>query len=101
MESLRELADRLDEAAATLTGAGRDLTAAGRSDPVPDGAGTGRLTETTRALTGQWSAATECRAHEAVTAADRIAGLAANLRLVAEGYADTDDAVRRRHAQEW
>ncbi|RKR89796.1 hypothetical protein BDK92_4153 [Micromonospora pisi] len=100
MESLRELADRLDEAAATLTGAGRGLAAASGSDRVPDAAGTGRFTETTGALTGQWSAATGARAREAVTAADRIADLAANLRLVAEGYTDTDDAARRRHAQE-
>lgn len=98
MESLRELANRLDEAAETLAAAGPALTAAGRTDPTPGGAG--RLADATRALVGQWSAAATARAEEAGTGADRFADLAATLRLVADGYADTDDAARRRHAEE-
>ncbi|MFK3981503.1 hypothetical protein ACI2K4_14140 [Micromonospora sp. NPDC050397] len=100
MESLRELANRLDEAAATLAAAGPALTAAGRTEPSPGEAGTGRLTEVTRALFEQWSAAATARAQEAATGADRLADLAATLRQVADGYADTDDAARRRHAEE-
>ncbi|MGW4462881.1 hypothetical protein [Micromonospora sp. NPDC004704] len=100
MESLRELANRLDEAAGTLTAAGRELGRLDRTSPAPGSDGPGRLAETVHALTGQWLAATGARATEATVTADRVADLAARLRVVADGYTDTDDAARRRHAEE-
>ncbi|WP_329106598.1 hypothetical protein OG792_01500 [Micromonospora sp. NBC_01699] len=100
MESLRELADKLDEAAGTLTAAGRELGRADRARPALRVDGPGRLTGTIRALGEQWQAAIGARATEATLTADRVADLAATLRLVADGYADTDDAARRRHARE-
>ncbi|MEV4626665.1 hypothetical protein AB0J90_10305 [Micromonospora sp. NPDC049523] len=100
MESLRELANRLDETAGSLTDIGRELGRVDRTAPAPGGEGSGRLAETIRALTEQWSAATGARATEATVTADRVADLAARLRVVADGYTDTDEAARRRHAEE-
>lgn len=100
MESLRELANRLDEAAGTLTGVGRELAGGGRAYPELGGDGPGQLTQTSRALTEQWWAAIDARAREAAVTADRLADLAAILRTMAAAYTDTDDAARRRHAEE-
>jgi hypothetical protein len=100
VESLRELANRLDEAAGALTGAGRTVATAGTSYSLVGADGPGRLADTGRALSEQWLAATDARAREAATTAARLAELASTLRVVAAAYTDTDDTVRRRHAEE-
>jgi hypothetical protein len=96
MDSLRVLANRLDEASATLTALSRSVTAA---DPAQVAFGTdapGRPGEIGRALHRQWVAATGDRAREAHAAAAQLASVAAALREAADRYADTDSAVTRR-----
>ena len=97
MDSLRDLAGRLDEAGGTLAGVARELAYAGPPETAFGVDAPGRLGEVGRALHEQWVAATDSRAREATTTADRLAATAAALRVAATGYADTDDAARRRH----
>jgi len=100
VDSLRDLAGRLDEAAATLTAAAGTVAAVGPAGSAFGVDGPGRLGELGRALHGQWAAATDARAREAARAAGLLAETATTLRTTAESYADTDDAARRRHAEE-
>ncbi|GAB3154732.1 hypothetical protein GCM10027290_49620 [Micromonospora sonneratiae] len=96
MDSLRELASRLDEAAATMTSVARavstvDLgqTALGADEP-------GRPGELGRALYAQWVAATLDRSREATDLAHQLADVAAAVRVAAAGYADVDQGSARR-----
>jgi hypothetical protein len=100
VDSLRALAGRLDEAAATLTAAAHTVAVAGPPYPAFPVDAPGRLADLGHALHEQWAAATEARAREAAALAVRLTDAAATLRLVAANYADTDDAARRRHPEE-
>ncbi|MEV4760583.1 hypothetical protein AB0J86_36525 [Micromonospora sp. NPDC049559] len=100
METLRDLAGRLDEAAVTLTAATYEVA---RTGPAPRAFGAdapGWPGELGRALYEQWISATAARSREAAVAAARLADAATTLRVVAAGYDDTDEAARRRHAGE-
>jgi hypothetical protein len=100
VDSLVNRADRLDEAAATLTAASYAV-AAGPLDPAEFGAeAPGRLGELGRELHGRWIAALAAREREATTMAARLTDAATAVRTAAAGYAGTDDVARRRHAQE-
>ncbi|QLQ38958.1 hypothetical protein [Micromonospora robiginosa] len=100
MESLRALADRLDDAGATLATLARTVTATDPPHPAFGAHATGRPGEVGRALHRQWMAATADRAREAQAAANRLAAAAAALRSAAERYAAADEAVSRRFARE-
>ncbi len=96
MNDLRALADRLDEASATLTALSRSVTA---TDPPQVAFGVdapGRPGEIGRALHRQWAAATGDRAREAHAAAAGLAATADALRQAADRYADTDSVTARR-----
>lgn len=100
MESLPHLAARFDEAAATLTGAGRRLVDLEQPGTAFGADAPGRLGEFGRALHGQWLAAFGARSREAVAAGARLADTAGTLRIVAADYADADEAARRRRPEE-
>lgn len=100
MDSLRDAARRLDAAAANLTDTASALDAT-RPTARDFGADTpGALGELGRALSGRWAAATDVRVRAAVAAAALLTETAAALRVAAESYTDTDDAARRRQAEE-
>jgi hypothetical protein len=100
VESLRAAAGRLDAAADSIVDAGHAVSLDGLS-PADFGAeAPGRLGELGRALHGRWAAALEDRRGEAAQAGARLADLAGSLRVASSGYADTDQAVRRRQPEE-
>lgn len=89
MESMREAADRLDDAASTLDSAYRKLvdleTATWIGVDAP-----GRLGELHRSLSTQWTRVVEGHAREAASTAARLAGAAESLRIAASAYAEAD-----------
>ena len=111
MRSVSRVADRLEEAAAVLAGAGRDRPGPGRDgpragrDPQPDpGAATGTDLpggpgEVTAALHRQRTAALDARAREVSSAAARLDALARDLRTAVAGYALADEAAHTRAAR--
>lgn len=100
MDSPRDVAGRLDEAAANLSTAAATVAAVGPGERAFGVDGPGRLGELGRALHGQWLAATDARVREASGAASLLAETAGALRAAAGAYADVDDAARRRHPEE-
>ncbi|MFU8871007.1 hypothetical protein [Micromonospora sp. SL4-19] len=100
METLRDLAARLDEAGATLATLARTVTATDPPHPAFGAHAEGRPGEIGRALHRQWTAATGDRAREADAAAARLAAAAAALRAAADRFVATDDFARRRLARE-
>ncbi|MGW0432373.1 type VII secretion target [Micromonospora sp. NPDC003197] len=100
MDSLRDLADRLDAAATALDVAARTLATVAPA-PIELGADTpGRPGELGRALHQQWLTAATARSSEAARAAGHLADVAASVRVAAAGYADVDEAARRRQPGE-
>jgi hypothetical protein len=95
MDSLVELAARLDEAARAMTRAGTTLAHLDPGGVAFGGAGPGRLGETGRALHNQLVRAIGARSREAAAAGARLADTAQALRWAAAGYLDVDDAARR------
>ncbi|MCW3844553.1 hypothetical protein ONA70_31190 [Micromonospora yasonensis] len=100
METLRALAVRLEEASATLDTLSRTVTAADPAHPAFGAHATGRPGEIGRALHRQWATATGDRAHEAHTAAIRLAAAASALREAADRYTATDESAQRRFRRE-
>jgi hypothetical protein len=100
VDNLRDHASRFDRAAANLTDAASELAAAVPSEQDFGADGPGLLGEVGLALYGHWAAVTDARVREATLVADLLLDTADALRLAAESYADTDDAARRRHAEE-
>ncbi|MDG4833831.1 hypothetical protein O7627_31645 [Solwaraspora sp. WMMD1047] len=100
METLTELARRLDRSAETLPTAARAI---GHTGPTPEAFGAdgpGRLAEVGRALHEQWLSAAVARTREAEAFAARLAETAATLRAVAECYTNADDTARRRQPEQ-
>jgi hypothetical protein len=94
VESLRRLADQLEQASAVFAGARPD-----EHDPPGDQDGQpGAPGEVMAALRRQLGAALHSRTREASAAATRLGGLAAELRVAAAGYATTDESARSRAA---
>lgn len=100
MDTLRAAARRLDLAAETVADTGNGIELDGPAGHEFGADGTGRLGELGRALHGRWLAAVEDRRAEAADIRARLAELAESLRLAADGYADTDHAVRHRQSEE-
>lgn len=100
MDSLRKLADRLDDAGGDLAELARRLPYVGPGERAFAVDGPGRLGEVGRALHRQWLVALDNRTRELTGAAERLADTAAALRTAETEYADRDDTVRRRHAGE-
>jgi hypothetical protein len=97
-----QLADRLEQAADTLTMVDKRLpghaVAAGAFGAAGSGGGLpGRLG---RELHEHWSAVLDARSREAGGAASRLAGLAQSVRTTVRHYDETDDLVRRRLTRE-
>jgi hypothetical protein len=99
VDTLRKLAGRLDEAAATVTAVAHQVEAAGPPHPAFGADGPGWPGELGRALHEQWLAATGARAREAAATAARLADVATAVHVAATGYAETDHAARHRHAE--
>ncbi|HET6480301.1 MAG TPA: hypothetical protein VFG35_09730 [Actinoplanes sp.] len=113
------LADRLDEAAETLTALSRDvpslsvaphtfgavpaLSGAGGGAPGPGSAeaGPGLPGQVGQALCDRWTAVLDARGREASSAAVRLAEMAHSVRTTRRRYAETDEAAERRFTQEW
>ena len=93
---MEKLAGGLESAADALTTVDSSL-AAHRSAPGAFAAGDegtpGRLG---RQLHERWLAVLAARSQEAAEAAAHLTSLAADVRAIAEGYAETDDQVGRR-----
>jgi hypothetical protein len=96
MDSLAELAARLDEAALAMSRAAATLAGLDPGGGPLGVAGPGRLGETGRVLHGQLVEAIGARSREAVAAGARLADTAQALRRAAAGYLDVDSAAGRR-----
>lgn len=96
MDSLRDLAGRIDEATEPLTELARRLPYVGAAGDALHADGPGRPGEIGRALRRQWETILDDRVRELAGAADRLTDTAAALRTAAERYADSDDAAEQR-----
>jgi hypothetical protein len=99
---MEQLADRLEQAADTLTTMDKRMpahavvaSAFGANDP--GGGLPGRLG---RELYEHWTAVLDARSREAASAAARLADTAQSVRETLQQYGDTDDLVRRRLTRE-
>ncbi|AGZ38677.1 type VII secretion target [Actinoplanes friuliensis] len=93
---MEKLAERLDSAADALTTVDRSLSAHAASASAfgaDDEGVPGRLG---RQLHERWLAVLAARSQEAAAAAARLTELAADVRLAAKNYTETDDEVARR-----
>ena len=96
METMRQAADRLDDAASTLDSAYRRLVDLESAGPRLGEDPPGRFGELDRALRAQWTDIVESHAREAAATAARLAGAAESLRVAAAAYVDADQGARRR-----
>ena len=92
------VADRLDQAADSLTALSREIASLVVAPGVS--AAPGLPGEVDRALRERWVAALEARSREASSAAARVAQAARSVRTTRRHYAETDEAVERRFTQE-
>lgn len=97
MESLRDLAGRLDNASGTLADLARRMPYGGPGEYAFHADGPGRLGEVGRALHRQWLAALDHRTRELAATAERLTDTAAAVRIAATEYADSDDTAQHRH----
>lgn len=100
MDILHAAAGRLDAAADTIADTGNAATRDELSTADFGADAPGWLGEVGRALHGRWALALDDRRDEAAVVAARLTDLAGSLRAASSGYADTDQAVRRRHPEE-
>ncbi|WP_127500099.1 hypothetical protein [Actinoplanes solisilvae] len=92
------LADRLDQAADSLTALAREVPSLALA---PDAFATQGLPgQVGRALHERWAAVLEARARETSSAAARLAEVARSVRTTRRHYAETDEAVERHLIQE-
>jgi hypothetical protein len=101
MDTLADLAARLDDAAGVLGGVTPRLSETGLHSAAFGAEAPGQPGELGRALQAEWERALTARAREAAVAAARLADAAQTLRIVATGYADADDSARERQALPW
>jgi hypothetical protein len=95
-----EIADRLDQAAGTLTAVDRRLPALAvtpESFGADDAGAPGRLG---RELHAHWAAVLDARSREATNAASRLSEVARSVRITRRHYAETDETVQRRLMRE-
>lgn len=93
---MEKIAERLESAADALTTVDRSLSAHASSPGAfgaDDEGNPGRLG---RQLHDRWVEVLAARSREAAAAAARLTVLAADVRLTAKAYAETDDEVGRR-----
>lgn len=100
MESLGDLAVRLDAAADSVAEARAALEGFAFDPPGFAVDGPGRLGELGRALHAQWSAALAARSREAAAAGARLEDTAQAVRVSAAGYHEADESAARRHRGE-
>ncbi|MGI5147054.1 hypothetical protein ACQEVC_11825 [Plantactinospora sp. CA-294935] len=100
MDSLRDLAGRLDGAGGSLAELARRLPYAGPSGSAFGADGPGRLGEIGGLLHRQWSAALDNRARELLATAERLTDTGSALRIAGTAYADSDAAAYRRRPEE-
>jgi hypothetical protein len=96
MDSLRDIAGRVDEAADSMTRAVRVLADLDPGGAAFGAAAPGRLGEIGRALHTHLASALTARSREAATATSRLADTAQHLRRAADRYAEAEDAAQRR-----
>ncbi|MEE6261293.1 type VII secretion target [Plantactinospora sonchi] len=96
MDSLRDLAGRLDDATETLAECARRLPYVGAAGDALHVDGPGRPGEIGRALRRQWGMLLDDRIRELTGTVERLTDTAAALRTAAQRYADTDDAAEQR-----
>jgi hypothetical protein len=100
MESLPDLAARLDAAANRVAGARAVLDGLAVDAPAFAADAPGRLGEIGRVLQAQWAAALAARSREAAAAGGRLEDAAQAVRIVAGGYREADRSAARRLATE-
>jgi hypothetical protein len=97
METLHEVARRLDQAADTIAHAAvvlDNLALDARAFAADAG---GQIGDVGRAMHAQWASALAARSREAAAAGARVSDIGETLRIVATGYTDADEAAWRRH----
>jgi hypothetical protein len=94
------LADRLDQAADILATVDRGLSALAVPAAVFGAEEVGLPGRLGRELHAHWAAVLDARAHEASTAASRLAEMAGSVRATSRHYTETDEAVHRRLLRE-
>jgi hypothetical protein len=97
MDSLRDLAGRLDAAADSLADAGAALERLASDGPAFAADAPGRPGELGRAMHAQWMAALAARSREAAAAGARLDDTAQTVRVIAAAYRDADESAWRRH----
>jgi hypothetical protein len=100
MEELRDLAARVDAAAAVVASAASHLDDLDASASVFAVDAPGHIGEAGRDLHAQWVGALAARAREAAAAEARLAETASTLRIIEAGYADSDASAGRRLAED-
>ncbi|UQU64604.1 hypothetical protein COUCH_37625 [Couchioplanes caeruleus] len=93
---MEHLAERLESAADALTTVDRSLPAHVASPGVFAAADAGVPGRLGRQLHDRWAAVLAARAREAADTAKVLTDLAADVRLTAKTYAETDDEAARR-----
>ncbi|MEV4703635.1 type VII secretion target [Actinoplanes sp. NPDC049316] len=93
---MEQLAERLESAADALTTVDRSLPAHAASSGAFGASDEGVPGRVGRQLHDRWAAVLAARAREAAEAAKDLTDLAADVRLTAKTYAETDDETARR-----
>jgi len=99
---MEQLADRLEQAADTLTTMDKRMpvhTVAAAAFGAP-GSGGGLPGRLGRELHEHWTAVLDARSREAAAASTRLTDTAQSVRETSRNYGDTDDLVRRRLTRE-
>jgi hypothetical protein len=99
---MEQLADRLEQAADTLTTMDKRMPAYAVAPATfgATGSGGGLPGRLGRELHVHWTAVLDARSREAASAAMRLADTAQSVRAALRHYGDTDDQVRRRLTRE-
>jgi hypothetical protein len=99
MDSPREIAVRVEEAADAVTRAGRVLADLDPGGAAFGAAAPGRLGEMGRTLHAHLSGALAARSREAAVAGARLADTAGHLRRASDRYAEVDDDAQHRRPE--
>ncbi|HEY3011069.1 MAG TPA: hypothetical protein VGJ63_23855 [Micromonosporaceae bacterium] len=97
MDTLHDLARRLDGAADALARAGAALEGLAIDARVFGADVPGRLGEAGRAMHARWASALAARIREAAAAGARVSDTAQTVRVAAASYRDADEVASRRH----
>jgi hypothetical protein len=99
MDSLRDIAGRVDESADSVSCTSRVLAGLDPGGAAFGAGAPGRLGEIGRTLHAQFVSALAARSREAAAAGARLADTAQHLRWAADRYAEVEDVAQRRRRE--